>query len=86
MRDRHSLAGFLRQSVFSRLAGYEDVNDAARLCRDPVMRQVGGGRAVKNGTASATAMGRFLLTLPFRNAAQMGYPGPYLSTFRPQRE
>jgi len=56
---RHRLAGFLRQSVFSRLAGYEDVNDADRLCRDPVMRQLVGGRAVKNGAASASAMGRF---------------------------
>ncbi len=56
---RHLLAGFLRQSVFSRLAGYEDVNDADRLCRDPVMRQLVGGRAVKNGAASASAMGRF---------------------------
>ncbi len=32
---RHRLAGLLRQSVFSRLAGYEDVNDADRLARDP---------------------------------------------------
>src|SRR3954454_21673965 len=30
---RHRLAGLLRQSVFGRLAGYEDVNDAGRLCR-----------------------------------------------------
>ena len=35
---RHRLAGLLRQSVFGRLAGYEDVNDADRLCRDPAMR------------------------------------------------
>ena len=56
---RHRLAGLLRQSVFSRLAGYEDVNDADRLCRDPVMRQLVGGRAIKRGAASASAMGRF---------------------------
>jgi hypothetical protein len=56
---RHRLVGFLRQSVFSRLAGYEDVNDADRLRHDPVMRQVVGGRAVKHGAASASAMGRF---------------------------
>ena len=31
---RHQLVGLLRQSVFGRLAGYEDVNDADRLCRD----------------------------------------------------
>lgn len=28
---RHALVGMLRQSVFGRLAGYEDVNDAERL-------------------------------------------------------
>ncbi len=37
---RHLLAGLLRQSVFGRLAGYEDVNDAGRLARDPAMRAV----------------------------------------------
>src|SRR6202030_3995488 len=42
---RHLLVGLLRQSVFGQLAGYEDVNDAARLCRDPAMRWVVGGRA-----------------------------------------
>jgi Transposase DDE domain group 1 len=36
---RHLLRGLLRQSVFGRLAGYEDVNDADRLCRDPAMRR-----------------------------------------------
>src|SRR4029077_756624 len=39
---RHRLVGLLRQSVFGRLAGYEDVNDADRLCRDPAMRWVVG--------------------------------------------
>jgi hypothetical protein len=35
----------LRQSIYSRLAGYEDVNDAERLCVDPTMRHVVGGKA-----------------------------------------
>src|SRR4051812_36875482 len=43
---RHRLGGLLRQAVFGRLAGYEDVNDAERLCRDPAMRWVVGGRAI----------------------------------------
>jgi len=42
----HRLDGLFRQSVFGRLAGYEDVNDADQLALDPVMRQVVGGRAV----------------------------------------
>jgi hypothetical protein len=32
---RHALVGMSRQSVFGRLAGYEDVNDAERLRHDP---------------------------------------------------
>ena len=56
---RHRLAGLLRQSVFGRLAGYEDVNDAERLCRDPAMRWVVGDRAVTGAAASASQMGRF---------------------------
>ena len=56
---RHPLVGLLRQSVFSRLAGYEEVNDADRLCRDPVMRRVVGDRAIQGAAASASQMGRF---------------------------
>ena len=55
----HSLMGMLRQSVFGRLAGYEDVNDAERLARDPVMRQIVGGRTVDGQAASSSQMGRF---------------------------
>ena len=32
---RHALVGMLRQSVFGRLAGYEDVNDAQRRAMIP---------------------------------------------------
>src|SRR5215831_17632695 len=56
---RHRLAGLLRQSVFGRLAGYEDVNDAERLCRDPAMRWVVGDRAIAGFAASASQIGRF---------------------------
>jgi hypothetical protein len=56
---RHRLAGLLRQAVFGRLAGYEDVNDAERLCRDPAMRWVVGDRAITGFAASASQMGRF---------------------------
>ena len=55
----HRLDGLFRQSVFGRLAGYDDVNDADRLALDPVMRQVVGGRAVDAQAASASQMGRF---------------------------
>src|SRR5262245_24772452 len=56
---RHSLIAQLRQSVFGRLAGYEDVNDADRLGRDPAMRWIVGGRAVTGHAASTSQMGRF---------------------------
>ena len=53
---RHRLAGLLRQSVFGRLAGYEDVNDAERPRRDPAMRWV---VVDTRSAASASQMGRF---------------------------
>src|SRR5215210_4493645 len=56
---RHTLVAQVRQSVFGRLAGYEDVNDADRLAHDPAMRWVVGGRAVTETAASASQMGRF---------------------------
>ena len=34
---QHQLVPLLRQSIYSRLAGYEDVNDAERLCVDPAL-------------------------------------------------
>jgi len=56
---RHALVGMLRQSVFGRLAGYEDVNDALRLRHDPAMRWIIGGKAAKGTGASPSQMGRF---------------------------
>ena len=56
---RHALVGMLRQSVFGRLAGYEDVNDAERLRHDPAMRWIVGGKAALGCAASPSQMGRF---------------------------
>lgn len=85
---RHRLAGLLRQSIFSRLAGYEDVNDADRLRRDPVIRQLVGGPAVKRGAASASAMGRFetaMLTRPENLAALADLPGRWIDAVHDRR-
>jgi len=56
---RHLLAGLLRQSVFGRLAGYEDVNDANRLAHDPAMRAVVDRTGMDRQAASTSQMGRF---------------------------
>ena len=50
--DRHGLTTqftlphLLRQSIDSRLAGYEDLNDAARLSTDPSFRLIGSARSI----------------------------------------
>ena len=36
--NQHTMGGLLRQSIYSRLAGYEDANDAERLAVDPTMQ------------------------------------------------
>jgi hypothetical protein len=56
---QHSMVALIRQSLFSRLAGYEDTNDAERLSVDPTMRHVVGGRATEHTAASTSEMGRF---------------------------
>jgi hypothetical protein len=42
---RHGFVALLRQSLFSRRAGYEKRNDEERLRVDPALRMVMGGRA-----------------------------------------
>ena len=56
---QHRLVGLLRQSVYSRLAGYEDTNDAERLAQDPTMRIIVGRRDIDRPAASTNTMSRF---------------------------
>ena len=56
---QHELVPPLRQSVYSRLAGYEDTNDAEKLARDPAMQAVVGRRALEKQAASTNTLSRF---------------------------
>ena len=56
---QHHLVPLLRQSIFSRLAGYDDTNDADRLAQDPAMRVVVGWQGSERKTASTSEIGRF---------------------------
>jgi hypothetical protein len=85
---RHLFVSLLRQSVFGRLAGYEDVNDAERLCRGPAMRWVVGDRAIEGTAASASQMGRFeteWLTRPENLAALADLSSQWIDTTPPRR-
>ena len=55
----HHLVPLLRQSIFSRLAGYDDTNDADRLAQDPAMRVVVGWQGSERKAASTSEVGRF---------------------------
>ena len=56
---RHHLVPLLRQSIYSRLAGYDDTNDAERLSQDPTMRVVVGWQGPDRNAASTNTMSRF---------------------------
>ena len=91
---QHQLLPLLRQSIYSRLAGYEDVNDAERLCVDPAMRHVVGGRASQpeKPAASSSEVGRFeteTLSTKGNLTALMNLSGRWIDTVhqrKPLRE
>ncbi len=53
------LADLVRQSVYSRLAGYEDVNDAERLSHDPTFRLIGSEQIWERGAALTSRVHSF---------------------------
>jgi hypothetical protein len=54
-----SLADLIRQSVYRRLAGYEDVNDAERLSHDPAFRLIGSEKIWERGAALTSRVHSF---------------------------
>src|SRR5665811_1574670 len=53
------MADLLRQSVYSRLAGYEDMNDAERLSQDPTFRLIGSEKIWERGAALTSRLQTF---------------------------
>ena len=53
------LSDLLRQSIYSRLAGYGDVNDAERLSQDPTFRLIGSRRIWERGAALTSRLQSF---------------------------
>ncbi|MGA9628326.1 MAG: transposase [Bryobacteraceae bacterium] len=52
-------ADLLRQSVYSRMAGYEDVNDAERPSQDPTFRLIGSEKIWDRGAALTSRLQTF---------------------------
>src|SRR6266851_891546 len=53
------LSDLLRQSIYSRLAGYEDVNDAERFSQDPTFRLIGSRKIWERGAALTSRLQSF---------------------------
>ena len=56
LNTQFSLADLLRQSVYSRLAGYEDLNDAVRVSADPTFRLIGSPKRWDRGAALTSTL------------------------------
>ena len=85
---RHMVEGLFRQSVFGRLAGYEDVNDADRLSLDPAMRTIVDSRSLMRNAASTSEMGRFeteWLTSAGNFATLVDLPGAWIDRVHGRR-
>jgi len=77
----------LRQSIYSRLAGYEDVNDAERLSQDPTFRLIGSEKIWERGAALPSRLHCLLQQARDGGAVDQGRQAggeddpPFLSSF-----
>ena len=72
LNTQFSLADLLRQSVYSRLAGYEDLNDAVRVSADPTFRLIGSPTRWDRGGALTSTLHWFETTLLTRSENLLG--------------
>jgi len=56
LNKQFTLSDLLRQSVYSRLAGYEDLNDAERLAADPTFRLISSQKVWDRGAALTSTL------------------------------
>src|ERR1700693_5639226 len=56
LNEQFAVTDLLRQSVYSRLAGYEDLNDAERLAADPTFRLISSQRIWDRGAALTSTL------------------------------
>ena len=66
------LVDLLRQSVYSRLAGYEDLNDAVRVSADPTFRLIGSPKRWDRGAALTSTLHWFETDLLTRGENLLG--------------
>jgi hypothetical protein len=66
------LTDLLRQSIYSRLAGYEDLNDAARLSTDPTFRVIGSPKRWDRSAALTSTLQWFETELLTREENLVG--------------
>src|SRR6202162_5286209 len=75
LNKEFTLADLLRQSVYSRLAGYEDLNDAERLAVDPTFRLISSQRIWDRGAALTSTLHWFETELLTREENLIGLMG-----------
>ena len=72
LNTQFNLADLLRQSVYSRLAGYEDLNDAVRVSADPTFRLIGSPTLGDRGAALTSTLHWFETELLTREENLVG--------------